>query len=44
MALLFIHPEMVVRTVVTKPPSTLVRQTILPEHFAIKYISAGLYH
>ena len=27
MALLFIHPEVVVRTVATKPPSTLVMQT-----------------
>ena len=35
MALLFIHPEGVVRRVVTKPPSTSVRQTTLyiSEHF-----------
>ena len=33
MALLFIHPEGVVRRVVTKPRSTSVRQTTLSEHF-----------
>jgi len=33
MALLFIHPDGVVSRVVTKPPSTSVRQTTLSEHF-----------